>query len=109
MWFMKDDGTFSRTNDPERVQLEAMFQELRLWKGENPMKANLGIDYFGVFENRVFLKSSVESITTKYAESFKSIEVSEPTTLNNEVLSVEIKVTMHDNSTLIRNLITEKV
>ena len=105
MWYLKQDGvTFAKTTEPELVQLEAMFQELQLWKGENPMNADLGIDYFGVFENRVFLKNSISQICEKYANSFKSIEVGDLQYLDNESISVPIEVKLHDDSKIVRRL-----
>lgn len=105
MWYINQAGELTSTTNAEMIQVESLFQELLLWKGENPMKANLGIDYMGVFENRVFLKSSVEDICQKYQDAFKNIEVDEPTyTDNGEIASLNITITLLDDSTIRRNL-----
>lgn len=105
MWYLKSDGEFTKTTEPELIQLEALFQELQLWKGENPMNAELGIDYIGVFENRVFLKNSISEICEKYVDSFKAIEVGDLNYSNDgEIVNVPISVTMHDDSTIVRRL-----
>lgn len=105
MWYLNSEGKFVSTTDAELIQIENLFQELLLWKGENPMNANLGIDYMGVFENRVFLKSSVEDICAKYAENFFNIEVGELLYSDNgEILSLTITITLIDGSTIKRDL-----
>lgn len=105
MWYLKNDGTFAKTTDPELIQVESLFQELQLWKGENPMNAELGIDYIGVFENRVFLKNSISDICEKYADSFKDIVVGDISYENNdEVAFVPITITMQDDSQIVRKL-----
>lgn len=105
MWYLNSEGKFVSTTDAESIQIESLFQELLLWKGENPMNANLGIDYMGVFENRVFLKSSVEDICAKYAENFSNIEVGELLYSDNgEILSLTITITLLDGSTIKRDL-----
>lgn len=103
MWFI-DDGVFKKTDDPERIVIESMFQELQLWLGENPMRSNLGIDYTGVFENRVFLRSSIENIINKYVSSFESIELGElETDSSGEINSITIKIVTKEGSTLLRS------
>lgn len=105
MWYINQKGELTSTTNAELIQVESLFQELLLWQGENPMKANLGIDYMGVFENRVFLKSSVEDVCQKYKDAFKDIEVSDPTYSDNgELASLNITITLLDNSTIRRNL-----
>ena len=100
---MKQDGSFAKTTDSELIKLESLFQELNLWKGENPMNAELGIDYFGIFENRTSLKTSVQSVLDKYSDSFKNIEMGE-LNIGTEVATLLITVTLHDDSTIRRNL-----
>lgn len=103
MWYLKQDGTFAKTTSAELMQLESLFQELNLWKGENPMNAELGIDYFGIFENRVSLKNSVQNICNKYSDSFKNIDIGE-LNVGTEVATLPITLTLQDDSTIRRNL-----
>lgn len=103
MWYLKQDGSFAKTTNAELIKLENLFQELKLWKGENPMNAELGIDYLGIFENRVSLKSSVQSICDKYSDSFKSIDIGE-LDIGTEVATMPITVTLQDDSTITRDL-----
>lgn len=106
LWYIKQDGTPAKTTEPELIQVERLFQELLLWKGENPMNINLGIDYMGVFENRVFLKSSVEDVCNKYANYFNGISVGDPVySSNGELMSLDVSVTLLDESVIRRNLI----
>lgn len=105
MWYLSSNNEFKWTTDPELVTLESMFQELQLWKGENPMNYEAGIDYMGVFENRVFLKSSIESIISKYTNSFESIEVGDlETNANSEITAAPIKIVTKSGSELIRKV-----
>lgn len=103
MWYLKQDGSFAKTTNAELIKLENLFQELKLWKGENPMNVELGIDYLGVFENRVSLKSSVQSICDKYSDSFKNIEVGD-LNIGSEVATIPITLTLQDDSTIVREL-----
>lgn len=103
MWYLKQDGTFAKTTNAELIKIESLFQELKLWKGENPVNAELGIDYLGVFENRVSLKSSVQSICDKYSDSFKNIEVGD-LNIGSEVATMPITLTLQDDSTITRDL-----
>lgn len=105
MWYINQNDELVQTTNAEQIQVESLFQELLLWQGENPMNITLGIDYMGVFENRVFLKSSVEDICNKYADSFKSLVVGEPVYSDNgEILSLSIEITLLDDSTIKRDL-----
>ena len=100
---MKQDGSFAKTTNAELIQLESLFQELNLWKGENPINAELGVDYFGIFENRVSLKNSVQDICDKYNDSFKNIVIGE-VTVTTEVATLPITITTQDDSTIRRDL-----
>lgn len=105
MWYINQKDQLVKTNNAELIQLESLFQELLLWKGENPMDINMGVDYMGVFNNRVFLKSSVEDVCAKYANSFKGIEVGDiEYSENGEVASLPVSVTLFDDSVIRRNL-----
>lgn len=105
MWYQDNEGNFKQTTNAEIIQLESLFQELQLWKGENPMNIELGIDYSGVFENRVFLTSEIQTIIEKYQNSFQSIELTNiETSSDNEITKVAIKIVMKSGKAVLREL-----
>lgn len=77
MWFMNDKGSLSWSTDPEIVTYHSMLQELQLWKGENPTDVSLGIDYHNIFEGKVFAKTELEKVISKYTNSFERLELSD--------------------------------
>lgn len=54
----------------------AMLQELRLFRGENPMDIEAGIDYLGVFNGSVYLPTQVDEVLNKYTAYFTALEAS---------------------------------
>lgn len=88
----QDNGELKITKEPQKIALESCMQEISLWIGENPMDIENGIDYFGVMDGFVFLKSSVENIVERYKDSFENIIVSDPAYNNQkEILSITIE------------------
>lgn len=84
----------------ELLNLHCFLQEVRLWKAENPMKSELGVDYFGVFEHRKFIESELNKVIMKYSRFFTSlridsIETSEDGSKLNIALYVGLKDEMY--------------
>lgn len=73
----KNDGKVKSTDDGNEILAQAMLAELALFKGENPMNVEAGIDYKGVFNNEKFLQIEAEEMITKYSTKFDSIELGE--------------------------------
>lgn len=71
------DNNFASITDPNLKYANALLQELQLFKGENPIDIESGIDYLAVFNGSKFLKSQVEDVCEKYEEFFDSITVGE--------------------------------
>lgn len=105
MWYQDSNGNFQQTTDPERMTYEAMLQELQLWKKENPMNVDAGIDYEGVFNNTTFIKTEVQSVLDKYEDSFEALEVGDVSySEDEEVCTVPISVTFKDGTTIRKSL-----
>lgn len=73
----KNDGKIKCTEDKNEILAQAMLAELALFKGENPMNTNAGIDYVGVFNNEKFLKIEAEELIDSYVSEFDTIELGE--------------------------------
>lgn len=73
----KNDGKIKYTEDKNEILAQALLAELALFKGENPMSTNAGVDYIGVFNNEKFLKTEAEEVIDKYATKFDTIELGE--------------------------------
>lgn len=73
----KNDGKIKRTEDKNEILAQALLAELALFKGENPMNTEAGIDYLGVFNNEKFLKIEAEELIDRYSNKFDTIELGE--------------------------------
>lgn len=105
MWFVDSKNQFQKSSDPKVISLESMIQELQLWLGENPMDITNGVDYMGVFENRVFLKSSIENVLQKYRSNYDILEIKDyETNSSNELISVNISIVTKDGEALLRSI-----
>lgn len=105
MWFQNENGDFEKSTNPEIVTYHAMLQELQLWKGENPMDTEAGIDYEGIFNNRTFLSSELQAVLDKYSSSFSELELLEiETSDNNEVQSAKLKIQFKSGKAIIKEL-----
>lgn len=83
-------GNLKTTNNEKEVALEACFQELLLWKGENPLDINSGVDYQGVFSGTLFLKAELERVCSYHKSNFASIEVGDPRMDREGIVQVSI-------------------
>lgn len=89
--------TWSSTEDLQKIASENLFQELRLWRGENPLDIERGVDYWGVLNFTTFLKVSVESVCERHIKNFAAIEVGEPVYgEGGETIYLDILVTQKD-------------
>ena len=44
------------------MDFHKFIQELKLWKGENPMRMELGVDYFAIFEKRAYVETEINKV-----------------------------------------------
>lgn len=95
--YNKDKDTFEVIkNNTSTMWLEAMFQNLLLWKGENPLDAENGIDFKGIFEQSAYLPIEVENVANEYYSYFDNIEVKDFETIDSHILSIKVAVTLQD-------------
>ena len=104
MLIINKDEELVNTEDAQLKALEACYQELKLWKGENLLDIESGVDYAAVFEQTIFLKPELERVCDKHAKNFRSIEIGEPEMSNDEIVRVKITFNLLDNTTQSRNL-----
>lgn len=76
MLIVSDDEIIN-SNDPNKLVVQEFLQELRLWKGENPLDVEAGIDYTAVLNREAFLKVEVDRVVQKHILNFKDIVVGE--------------------------------
>lgn len=93
-------NTFSIIDNAKQAEIayyEAFCQELRLWLSENPLNIELGIDYKGVLEGKVYLPLQLQEIINSYEKYFQSIELGD-TYQENEVLVCDIIIKFSDDT-----------
>lgn len=90
MLILNEDGELIDTQDVQKAAIESCFQELQLWKGENPLDIDSGVDYAAVFDQTIFLKPELERVCEKHAKNFRNIEVGEPEMGADEIVRVKI-------------------
>lgn len=104
--FDNEKNSFYIEKDTQLIAYHRFLQELQLWLSENPMKANLGVDYFGVFENRVSLKTKIQEIIDKHSASFKSLTLeNSEIDLEKNLASISITCELVDSTILRKNLV----
>lgn len=84
-----NNGSFQVLDDKRLYKLYNCLQELQLWKTENPFDIEAGIDYFGIFSNRVFIEPELKRVIDKHKGSYNSYEI-ENITYDNDILRVSI-------------------
>lgn len=93
-----NDNNLAEADSQKMIYLHNLLSELALFKGENPMDVEAGIDYFGVFEGSAFLRIEIQNVFDRHAENFNSLECGE-ITLNADLdtYSVPITAVFKDN------------
>lgn len=79
MLYVDTNNEIRYTTNENEVLLFSLLQELKLFKGENPIRANNGIDYIAVFNYQAFLKMEAQTVCNRYLDSFASLEVGDVT------------------------------
>lgn len=94
---IQNNNTYYVSYDINTIAINACLQNILLWKGENPLNYDDGIDYLAVFRNEAFLQNQVENVIDNHRENFKEIEISN-IEYKNDIVSIDIIFTMLDNS-----------
>ena len=98
MIYLTKDGKLQKCDNLTLQYIHSLLQELRLFKYENPLNSNAGVDYFSVFNGFLFLQLAVREVTNKYTSYFKEIQVGEPE-LVNDIIKLKINIITFDNLT----------
>lgn len=87
--------------DAKYFGLHRCIEELLLWKGENPMDIEAGVDYYSVFNKQKFLKNELTFVLDKYSGEFQSTQVE---SINydseNETIKAAIIFTLAQNESI---------
>lgn len=104
----KATGELVTTNDPNILVVEEFLQELRLWKGENPLDIEAGIDYTAVLNREAFLKVEVDRVVQKHILNFKDIIVGDIIEhIEEETIELPIDIYLLDNSVVSHSITLE--
>lgn len=55
------------------MDFHKFIQEVKLWKGENPMRMELGVDYFAIFEKRAYVETEINKVIENYKSKFNAL------------------------------------
>lgn len=94
------------TDEKNRI-LGDLAQELKLFKGENPIDTEKGIDYLAVFQGTKFIQVEVEEVLDRHRPNFKSLEIGE-ITYDDEIMNIPINVVFKDDEAYTTNIILSK-
>lgn len=100
MLAVENDGSVKVVTSSNEATILEFLQELRLWKGENPLDIEAGIDYQAVLNREAFLKVEVDRVVQKYQLNFKDIVVGDVIENSiDETIELPITIYLFDNST----------
>ena len=74
---------------PELRDLYTCIQELQLWKGEDPMDVDAGVDYFAIFNNQKFIELEVQRVLDHHKNAYTSYNI-EKIAYQDNVLKIDI-------------------
>lgn len=94
------------TDEKNRI-LADLAQELKLFKGENPIDTDKGIDYLAIFQGTKFIQVEVEELLDRHRPNFKTLEIGE-ITYDDEVMNIPLNVTFKDDDFYTTNIILSK-
>ena len=69
------NNKFETLKDINLKPLYDCIQELQLWKGENPMDVEAGVDYFSIFNNRTFIELELRRVIDKHKIAYSHYEI----------------------------------
>lgn len=109
MLFVDTSGNIANTISDKEVYLNALVEELRLFKGENPTDTEAGIDYLGILNGEKFLQVEARAVIEKHLPNFKSIETDTPYLSDDEEqIIMPMQITFKDGELLETNLIIDR-
>lgn len=92
IYLNKTQNKLEYTENKSEQYLQAFLCELALFKGENMMDSEAGIDYIKVLNGEVFLKQEVERVISKYSKYFEILESGETEILKEKEEKVAISI-----------------
>lgn len=97
MIYQNTNGQLINTQDPKEINLQSFLQELQLFKGENPININAGMDFLGIFNYEKFFITEWTELSRKYSDKFKSLDLIS-TEIKDDKLIANILITHLDDS-----------
>lgn len=99
MLYVDKYNEIKNTEHPNEILLFSLLQELKLFKEENPVNTNAGIDYVKVFNYQAFLRVEAQNVIDKYLDKFESLELGD-VTQNDESFEIPLNVVFKDGTIL---------
>lgn len=99
MLYVDKYNTIRNTENENEILLFSLLQELKLFKGENPVDTDAGIDYVKVFNYQAFLRIEAQNVVDKYLDKFESVTLGD-VTQNDETFEIPLNVVFKDGTVL---------
>ncbi len=87
-----NDNILEEIDSEKLIYLNNLLSELALFKGENPLDAEAGIDYFGVFEGSAFLRVEIENVFDRHRANFALLSCGD-ITINDDLDAYKVDIT----------------
>lgn len=98
------NDTLKETQNDKEVYLNALIQELKLFKGENPLDVDKGIDYLGIFRGEVFMQIEVEEVLDRHRKNFGELTAGTPE-VDGDTVYMPLQITFLDGETVSTNIV----
>lgn len=109
MLYINGDGNISNTTDEKEVYLNALVEELRLFKGENPTDIEAGIDYIGILNGEKLLQVEARAVIEKHLPNFNTIETGTPYLSDDEnQICMDMQITFKDGEQIDTALVIDR-
>lgn len=105
--FDKENNSQIVYDEKNRI-LGDLVQELKLFKGENPIDTDAGVDYFAILQGTKFVQVEINDVLEKHAQNFKSLEIGDISMDENEVLIIPLQITFKDDEYYETSIIVDK-
>lgn len=99
MLYVDKYNTIRKTENENEILLFSLLQELKLFKEENPVNIDAGIDYIKVFNYQAFLRIEAQQVIDKYVDKFESITLGD-VTQRDETFEIPLNVVFKDGTIL---------
>lgn len=105
VWYLDADReTFKQAEHYETGLIETIFQALQLFKGENPLDSENGVDYLAIFANEEFLTVQLDNVLQRFKDKLVGYNIGTPYDLDNGIVSVRIDFMLHDGESVSQEL-----